>query len=183
MWCPSILVLGVGNTLLRDDGAGVHVIEALRLEMAPSEQRNIVFLDGGTLGLALLPHIESAHAVVVIDAANIGSPPGTIRVFEAAAMDAQLTGRKRTAHELAVADLMDAAALAGHLPDQRALVAIQPATTEWGLAPSDVVAAAMPLACSTVRALIERWRCENGTLPAGKIATTGEQHGQSKNAR
>lgn len=155
-----ILVLGVGNTLLSDDGIGVHVIETLRQNAEPCEQPRVAYRDGGTLGLSLLPEIEDARAVIVVDAADIGADPGTVRALEGSDMDAQLKGKKRTAHEVAVADLMAAAELAGHLPEQRALIAIQPASTEWGLAPTDAVARAIPGACAAVRSLIERWRHE-----------------------
>lgn len=179
----SILVLAVGNKLLSDDGVGIHIVEALQQEKALSTSSDIVFRDGGTLGLALLPDIENASAVIVVDAAEIGGAPGTVRLFEAVAMDTHLKGKKRTAHELAVADLMDAAALTGHLPDQRALVAVQPETTEWGLTPSAAVAAAMPQACAVVRSLIERWRRETGTHPQGNTAAEGDRNAQSQNAR
>lgn len=155
-----ILVLGVGNTLLSDDGAGVHVVEALRERAAPDGQPRIAYLDGGTIGLSLLPDIEDAAAVIIVDAAELGASPGTVRCFVGPEMDAQLKGKKRTAHEVAVADLMAAAELGGRLPDKRALVAIQPASTEWGLAPTAAVTQALPQASAAVLALVERWRHE-----------------------
>ena len=146
-----ILVLGVGNTLLSDDGIGVHVVEALKRNLQHDEQHGIVFCDGGTLGLSLLPEIENARAIVVIDAAETGAVPGTVRTFEGASMDAQLLGKKRTAHEVAIADLMSAARFMGCLPAQRALIAIQPGSTAWGLQPSPPVSAAIPHACACAR--------------------------------
>lgn len=155
-----IVVLGLGNTLLSDDGVGVHAVETLSREAPLSGRTDIAFRDGGTLGLSLLPEIENARGIIVIDAAETGSAAGTVTAFEGAAMDAQLRGRKRTAHEVAIAGLMGAAALSGCLPERRALVAVQPASVDVGLAPSDAVAAALPHACAAVRALIERWSGE-----------------------
>ncbi len=154
----KLLILGIGNTLLRDDGVGVHVMEALS-DQPPDghRERDLRFRDGGTLGLALLPDIETADAVIVIDAADIAAEPGTVRSFEGEAMDAQLGGKKRTAHEVALADLMAAARLLGRQPVHRALVAIQPGSTEWGLAPTVEVAAAIPRACAAVLSLLDRW--------------------------
>ncbi len=73
-------------------------------------------------------------------------------------MDAQLGGRKRSAHEVALADLMGAAALSGHLPGRRALVAVQPESTALGLDPTPTVAAAIPQLCRAVDDLLQRWR-------------------------
>ena len=72
-------------------------------------------------------------------------------------MDRQLCGKKRTAHEVALADLISAGELSGRAPERRALIAIQPASTDWGLTPTAAVAAAIPRACGAVRDLIERW--------------------------
>lgn len=152
----TILVLGLGNTLLSDDGVGVHIVEALRLEYGG--RAGIDLRDGGTLGLALLPDVEAADALILVDAAEVGGPAGDVRLFEGADLDRQLSGKKRTAHEVAAADLLDAATLTGCRPERRALVAVQPASTEWGLAPTSAVQAAIPAACARVRSLIERWQ-------------------------
>jgi hydrogenase maturation protease len=73
-------------------------------------------------------------------------------------MDAQLVGRKRSAHEVALADLLSAAALNGRLPARRALVAVQPGSTELGLVPLPAVAQAIPRLCDAVHELMTRWR-------------------------
>ncbi len=121
------LVLGVGNTLLSDDGVGVHVAKVLESRSELSSRIKVI--DGGTLGLSLLPEIEDAAGLIVVDAAELGAPPGTVRLFEDDAMDRHLSGKKTTVHEVAVADLLAAASMTGHAPQDRALVAIQPAST------------------------------------------------------
>lgn len=153
-----VFVLGIGNRLLSDDGVGPAVID--RLMINSPKQSSAVYRDGGTIGLALLPEIEDASAFIAVDAAELNAPPGTVRVFEAEAMDAQLSGPKRTVHEVALSDLLSAAALAGTLPARRALVVIQPETVEWGISPSPAVADAIPEACAAVSALVERWSAE-----------------------
>lgn len=147
------LVLGLGNRLLGDDAAGPLVIE--RLAHAPTLSATL--LDGGTVGLALLPAIEDAAALVAVDAARFGAVPGTVRVFEAGAMDALLALNRRSAHEVALADLVGAAALTGRLPERRALVAVEPAQTEIGAGPSAAVAEALPAMCAAVERLLQRW--------------------------
>jgi len=152
----SILVLGLGNSLLSDDGVGVHVIHAIRRDVA--RDLDLTCIDGGTLGLSLLPEIECADALILVDASEIGAAPGTVRLFEGTAMDAQLGGKKRTAHEVAAADLLAASALTGQRPALRALIAVQPQSTGWGLEPTEAVKAAIPQACTAVATLARAWR-------------------------
>ncbi|MCP4932940.1 MAG: hydrogenase maturation protease [bacterium] len=151
----KILILGLGNTLLSDDGVGVHIVNALQHRFA--DRNDIDCLEGGTLGLSLLPEMNNTSGFIAVDAAQIDRPPGTVVTFENAQMDAQLAGRKRTAHEVALADLMDTALLTGIRPERRALVAIQPESTCWGDAPSKRVANAMEYAECEILSLIERW--------------------------
>lgn len=155
---PGIIVLGIGNILHGDDGIGIHVIQAMPTHLLQRSLRQTVALrDGGTIGLALLPEIQDASALIVIDAAEFSAEPGTVRVMQGAEMDAQLGGKKRTAHEVALADLMAAAELTGSRPVRCALVAVQPASTEWRLTPTKSVASAVPRACNAVLSLIEGW--------------------------
>ena len=149
------LVLGVGNTLLGDDGAGVHVAKVL--ESRADLSSRIKIIDGGTLGLSLLPEVEDAAGLIVIDAAELNEPPGTIRLYENEAMDRHLSGKKTTVHEVAVADLLTAATLTGHAPQERALVAIQPESIDWGLELSMSVRPAINDAADVVASVIEEW--------------------------
>ena len=152
------LVLGIGNVLLSDDGVGVHVVNTLN-ERAQIDKagRNAVFRDGGTIGLALLAEIEESAALIAVDAMDLGAAPGTVRTFRGSDMDAQLGGNKKTAHEVALADLIAAARLSGCAPERRALVAVQPESVQWGLSPTAAVLAAIPGACAAVMNLIEEW--------------------------
>jgi hydrogenase maturation protease len=153
-----IFVLGIGNRLRSDDGAGAAAIDKLTRDHALKSRA--IFQDGGTIGLALLPQIEDSSGFIVIDAAQLNEAPGVIRVFEGEAMDIELAGGKRTVHEVSVLSLFSAAALAGALPKRRALVAIQPATTGWGVSLSPAVSIAIPAACDAVARLIARWEAE-----------------------
>lgn len=152
-----IVVLGVGNRLLCDDAAGPLVIERLGADAATAADDRLVLCDGGTVGLALLPCVEETDALIAVDSASFGAAPGTVRVFEGADMDAVMGGRHRSAHEVALADVMAAAALRGRLPQRRALVAVQPQCTRLGLEPSAAVQAALPDMCRAVHGLVQRW--------------------------
>lgn len=154
------LILGIGNTLLTDDGIGVHV--ALAVEVAAGRAAQPVRVrDGGTIGLSLLAEIEPGAALIAVDAMELHAAPGTMRIFVGADMDRQLRGTKRSAHEVALADLMQAAAFSGIGPARRALVAIQPDITTWGLVPTPAVAAAVPGAVAAILALLEGWQDEH----------------------
>ncbi|MEZ5994131.1 MAG: hydrogenase maturation protease [Hyphomonadaceae bacterium] len=150
----QILVLGLGNRLMMDDAAGPIALERL----ASCTLNGATLRDGGTMGMNLLPEIEDAAALIVVDAASFNAEPGVVRVFEGAEMDRQLGGAKRTAHEVALSDLMSAAALQGLAPMRRALVAVQPETIAWGLEPTPRVAAAIPEMVAAVVALTNDWR-------------------------
>jgi hydrogenase maturation protease len=167
------VVLGIGNPLLTDEGVGIHVINRLGLQFGPDADVDCV--DGGTLSFSLAATIEDARRLIVVDAAELGAAPGTVRVFEGAEMDAFLgSNRKRSVHEVGLLDLMAVALLSGRLPQRRALVAIQPGVVEWGEQPSEAVAQAVPVACAAARDLAERWRAHD---PTGehRLATTRDE--------
>jgi hydrogenase maturation protease len=151
----KVLIMGIGNTLLQDDGAGVHVTE--RVRAMTGSVPGVTIIDGGTLGLSLLPDLEDTAALIVVDAGEIGCEAGEYRVFENECMDHQLSGKKSTVHELAMSDLLAAASLSGNQPGRRALVAIQPACIEWGLEPTAAVQNAIPDVCDLVDGMARAW--------------------------
>lgn len=149
------LVLGIGNTLLSDEGAGPGVLDLLRQH--PRLPPGTHLLDGGTLSFTLAPDIEDADALVVVDAARMGRPAGSVEVFEDEAMDRFLGGAKKSAHEVSLCDLLDMARLRECLPLHRALVGIEPQLIDWGTAPTPAVAAGIPRAADAVVALLAQW--------------------------
>lgn len=151
------LVLGIGNTLLTDEGVGVHVLQALESTLA--HLPDVTLLDGGTLSFTLAGPIEEADALIVVDAANIQSRPGEWRLLEGDEMDTFLmSNRKSTVHEVGLTDLRAIAILAGHWPGKRAMLAIQPDIVDWGEYPTPAVAAAIPPACTAIHDLIRDWQ-------------------------
>ena len=151
------LVLGIGNTLLTDEGVGVHVLQALAPELA--NWPGVTLLDGGTLSFTLAGPIEDADALIVVDAANIKSKPGEWALLKGNAMDAFLMGnRKSTVHEVGLTDLRAIAILAGHWPEKRAMLAIRPDVVDWGEFPTPAVAAAIPPACAAIVEQIREWQ-------------------------
>ncbi len=154
------LILGIGNTLLTDEGVGIHVLRALEpaLAMEQLSPLEITLLDGGTLSFTLAGPIEDADALIVVDAANIKGAAGDWRLLEGTAMDAFLLGnRKSTVHEVGLTDLRAIAILAGHWPERRAMLAIQPQRMDWGEFPTTEVAAAIPSATAAIVQLLRSW--------------------------
>ncbi len=150
------LVLGIGNTLLSDEGVGIHVLKALAAE--PPLPGDVTLLDGGTLSFTLAGPIEEAEALIVVDAANLQARAGVWELFEGESMDAFLIGnRKSSVHEVGLTDLRAIALLAGHWPEKRAMLAIQPQVVDWGEHPTPAVAAAIPPVCAAIRNLIREW--------------------------
>ena len=149
------LVLGVGNTILTDEGVGPWVVERLRA-LNPAAP-GVTWMDGGTLSFSIAAEVEDAEHLVVVDATELRAEPGTVKVFENEAMDEMLGGHGRSIHEVGLMDLMNMARLTGRLPQRRALVGIQPEVVDWGTAPTAVVGAAMPVAARAVAELIGRW--------------------------
>lgn len=151
------LVLGIGNTLLSDEGVGIHVINQLLADDATNN--NIQYMDGGTLSFTLAQPIESCDQLIVIDASEIKSQPGRVEVFEGKAMDHFVTtGNKKSVHEVGLVDVMSIALLSGNLPERRALVGIQPDCLDWGNEPTASVKEAIPEACQKVKELLQRWQ-------------------------
>lgn len=161
----ALLVLGIGNTLLRDDGAGVHAVRALR-RLADRGDVELPWgtslVDGGTLGLDLLPLISDARAVVLVDAVDGGRAPGTVKTLRGNALREGQTGHA-LANRVGVGDLLAAARLIGALPQAVALVGIQPGEIAVGLELTEVVRAAMPAA---IAATLDELRRLDATAPS-----------------
>jgi hydrogenase maturation protease len=153
------LVVGVGNILLRDEGVGVAVVLAIgagpKQELPPGTR----IVDGGTLGLDLLPMIGAASALVLVDAVNLREPPGTVAVIRGDAIHATLAGHV-SPHQVGIGDLIAAARLTGTLPPRVSLVAVQPGAIEIGLELTEAVAAAVPAASALVLEECRRFALE-----------------------
>ena len=151
----SIAVVGIGNNLLQDDGAGIHALQHFQQHHADDSVR---CLDAGTVGLALMDRLSNLHGLVAVDAMRLGKPPGTVTVLEGEDMDRHLRNHHGSVHELGLSDILDALRLCGDLPAHRALVGIEPEQMDWGTEPTRTVAAAIPSATARIRDLVLDWR-------------------------
>jgi len=138
---PQVLVLGVGNILLRDDGFGVHFIQSLQETAFPP---NVQILEAGTVSHQLIPAFRSIDYLIVIDVVEAGDVPGSIFRFSPEDMNFH-SGQKLSLHQISLTDVLQMAALTGAKPNT-VIIAVQPKdVSEWGLELSDEVRMAMPM--------------------------------------
>ena len=152
----TILVLGLGNILLTDEAVGVRVVEHLA-DNPECAALGLKLVDGGTMGLTLLVEMEDADAMVIIDAALVDGPPGTVKVFEGEQMDHFLRHRGRSPHDIGLDDILDGLRLREAVPEHRALVGIQPKVLTVGEDLTPDVQDAVSRAAQSVIQLIQRW--------------------------
>lgn len=139
---PAVVVLGLGNVLLSDDGVGVAAAHRLQRgwEMAPG----VTVLDGGTLGLSLLPYIERAHHLLLLDAVRAeGRPAGTLLRLEGQDVPPAVAHRL-SPHQIGVADLLTGAVWIERHPDVVTLLGVVPEHIELGAARTPAVEGALP---------------------------------------
>ncbi len=151
----SALVLGLGNVLLGDEGVGVRVIERLREQYDFSKEVQI--LDGGTLGLDLLPYVQDASRLLVVDAVEANEPPGTLVRLASAEIPIFLDACKVSAHQEGLQDLLAAASLKGYLPQDVIFWGVQIDSIRVGLALSPAVAGRVGQLVENLVGELARW--------------------------
>jgi len=138
---PPVLVLGLGNQLLGDDGAGLRLLGLLQAEREWGV--SVEFIDGGTQGLALLGTIENRQGLLILDAVGSGAA-GQVHLLDAGDLAALRARRASTAHEGNALELLEAATLLGVAPARTVVVGITPAVLKTGIGLSPEVEAALP---------------------------------------
>ena len=135
------VVIGLGNMLMGDDGVGIAALERLRAEWELPPEVELV--DGGTWGMNLLPLLECADRVVLLDAIQNGSAPGTITELEGQHVPRMLS-IKLSPHQIDLREVLAVAMLRGTVPRELFAIGVEPHNLEMGLELSDVVDSAMP---------------------------------------
>ena len=152
------LVLGLGNILLGDEGVGVRVVERL-LEQYDFPE-GVRVMDGGTLGLDLLPYVEDASRLLVIDAVQSRKPPGTLVRMEGDEIPVFLDASKVSPHQEGLQDLLAVAVLKGYLPDEVVFWGAQVESLGVGLELSAPVATQVDALGGKVLEELARWGVE-----------------------
>ena len=136
-----LLVLGLGNLLCGDDGAGAVAVHLLERSYRVPE--GALVLDGGTLGLSLLPYLEQAEQAILVDAVRASEPPGTLLRLEGDDV-APAVAERLSVHQVGVVDLLDAARWRGRLPKRLVLLGVVPESLALGVGRTPAVEAALP---------------------------------------
>jgi len=150
----SILVLGIGNLIMSDDGIGVRVVQLLAERYRFPAGVSVV--DGGTLGLDLLPKLEGVDRLLMIDAVEMGLPPGSIVRLCGDDVPVALE-TKLSPHQVGLKDLLAVAMLQGVVPREMVLWGVQPERCELGMDLSETVANQLASVADRVMAELAGW--------------------------
>jgi hydrogenase maturation protease len=150
----TTVVLGAGSPLMGDDGLGVEVVEALSDRWA--ERATLRFLDGGVWGMRLLPFIEEADRLIVVDAIRAGAEPGALVRLERHEIPRHLNA-KLSPHQIDLGEVFAVAELRGHFPPEAVAIGIEPETVQAYVPLSAVVRASVPELIEAVERQLEEW--------------------------
>ena len=150
------LVLGIGNVLWADEGFGVRVVEALHAGWSFPE--SVTFMDGGTQGMYLLPHVQEARDLLVFDAIDYHLAPGMLQVVRDGDIPSYLGVGKMSLHQSCFQEVLSFAQLSGRAPLRAALVGVQPdVLADFGGSLSPAVREAIPGALAVGLRILEAW--------------------------
>jgi hydrogenase maturation protease len=135
-----ILILGLGNLLLKDEGIGVHIVQQMKDMTLPED---VEIMDGGTMGLDLVYYVEGRKKVIVIDTVKAGHPPGTLyRFTEKSIVYSQNVFR--TAHGINFTDVIRYVQASGKKPEEIIFIGAEPEDMNEGIELSPKIAAKIP---------------------------------------
>lgn len=155
------VVVGVGNIIRSDDGAGVHALRKLQRDSRLPD--DVTLIEGGTRGLELLACLYDSSRLLLLDAVDIGEQPGTLLRMAGDELRGLPCGA--SVHQLGVADLLATLPLVSETPREIVLLGVQPAWTDWGTELSAPVEAALePLVEAAVKQL-HVWSQETAAHP------------------
>jgi len=124
---PRVVVIGVGNLLLKDEGIGIHVVQALQqIDLPP----DVKLIDGGT-SPDLIAFTRAGDKMIIVDAAKAGGEPGTVYRFRPGDL-AGGKGALTSAHEMGVEENLRMMSLTGNEPRETIIIGIEPGEIDWG---------------------------------------------------
>jgi len=173
----DILVLGLGNVLWADEGFGVRAIEALNAGYEFPD--NVRLMDGGTQGIYLLPHVQSADKLLILDAVDYGMEPGTLRLIRDDDVPSYMGVRKVSMHQAGFQEVLASARLTDELPERIALVGVQPELLDdYGGSLRPCVKARIPDAVGMALEILDEWgaggRARTSPASASDSVSPGE---------
>jgi hydrogenase maturation protease len=148
-------ILGLGNLLYQDEGFGIHALQAMQEAIPASD--TVEFVDGGVLGINLLPLVEESSHLLVLDAVDAGQPPGTILELKGEQIPL-FTAAKLSEHQVGFQEVLGLARFRGNLPPSLHLIGVQPQDLGSGIGLSQAVAAALPEVVNRAMATLKAWQ-------------------------
>jgi hydrogenase maturation protease len=168
---PGTMVLGIGNPIMGDDGIGIVLLGEL---MKAGLERPVEFVDGGTIGMSLLPLVEDAGSLLILDAVAGAGPPGAL-VHLTGDQLPRLIRAKISAHQVGLLDALAGARLRATEPGRIAVVGITPAHIDIRVGLTPVVTASVGRAVELARAVLRDWWSADdarmASLPAEQSVT------------
>ena len=148
------VVLGAGSPLMGDDGLGVEVVEELAQRWQESD--TLRFLDGGVWGMRLLPYIEEADRLLVIDAIRAGEEPGELVRLERSEIPRHMS-TKLSVHQVDLGEVFAVAELRGTFPAQAVAIGVEPEIVQAYVPLSSTVRASVPSLLEAVEEQLRAW--------------------------
>lgn len=148
---PPLLVVGIGNPLLSDDGVGLQLLEKLQEKF---DNPDIEFVDGGTMGIALLGRLENRKGIIFLDAIALKATPGTVHILSKKEIF-DIKTRQTTAHEGNAAEILKTAALLGDIPEQIYVAGLEPDELKTKIGLSTIVEKALSNGVTEIEKLIK----------------------------
>ena len=152
-----VVVLGLGNILLSDEGIGVHTVNALIKQYAFNPP--VELIDGGTMGLDLLPLFQSRDRILIIDAVDFGKVPGHIGTLEGDKISSVLNP-KLSSHHIGLSDVLFAAKLMRETLPEVCLVGVQPKSLDIGLDMTPEIQVKLGVLIDLVLQKLKEWNIE-----------------------
>jgi hydrogenase maturation protease len=158
----SILVLGLGNILLSDEGVGIRALEALQQDYIWPD--TVTLMDGGVMGLEIMPYLESASKVLVLDAVVTQAPPATLVRLADDEIPA-VVAMKMSVHQVGFQEALAMCTVRDTLPEAMVLLGVTPQTLEPGVGLSSGVEAQIPSLVREAVAVLRAWEVEPALDP------------------
>jgi hydrogenase maturation protease len=136
------VVLGIGNTILTDEAAGVRAVEAL--ELAYKMPDNVLAIDGGTSGMEMIEDLSNLDFLIVLDVVKTGSAPGTVVKISGDEIPVFFR-RKLSPHQIALPDVLASLELLDTIPKEIVVLGVEPISLELGMEMTPTVAEKVPV--------------------------------------